>query len=64
MSKHEKIFVSDVDVESKKLIVYCLKSNDSVLYTVSNPSLKICPGISVDEDENMLYATRKAIKYF
>ena len=64
VSKHEKIFVSDVNVESKKSIVYCLKSNDSVLYTVSNPSLKICPGISVDEDENVLLCDMRSHKVF
>ena len=50
----EKIFVSDVDDKSNTSTVYCLESNGNILYSVSNPSFKLCVGINVDENENLL----------
>ena len=50
----EKIFVSDVDDKSITSTVYCLESNGNILYSVSDPSLKLCTGINVDENKNLL----------
>ena len=60
----EKIFVSDIDYKSNTSTVYCLESNGNVLYTISNPSLKWCRGISVDENENLLVYDRLSHKVF
>ena len=60
----EKIFVSDVDDKSKTSTVYCLESNGNGLSTISNPSLKCCRGISVDENENLLVCDRTSHKVF
>ena len=50
----EKIFVSDIDFKSNTSTVYCLESNGNIMHSVSNPSFKLCLGISVDENENLL----------
>ena len=50
----EKIFVSDLDEKSNTSTVYCLESSGNILYPVSNPSLKQCLGITVDENKNVL----------
>ena len=60
----EKIFVSDVDNKSRTSTVYCLESNGNVLSTISNPSIKLCRGISVDENENLLVCDRTSHKVF
>ena len=60
----EKIFVSDVDDKSNTSTVYCLESNDNVLYSLSNPSFKRCRGISVDENENLLVCDWESHKVF
>ena len=60
----EKIFVSDVDFKSNTSTVYCLESNGNVLSTISNPSIKLCRGISVDENENLLVCDRTSHKVF
>ena len=60
----EKIFVSDIDEKSNTSTVYCLESNGNVLYSISNPSFKRCPGISVDENENLLLCDWKSHKVF
>ena len=60
----EKIFVSDIDYISNTSTVYCLESNGNVLSTISNPSLKWCRGISVDENENLLVYDRLSHKVF
>ena len=54
VSNDEKIFVSGHDAKSFTPTVYCLESSGNVLYTVSNPVFKVCRGISVDENENLL----------
>ena len=54
MSNDEKIFVSGVDALSSTPTVYCLESSGNVLYTVYNTLFKVCRGISVDDNENML----------
>ena len=51
---NEKIFVSDVDNTLNTSTVYCLESNGNVLSTISDPPFKLCLGISVDENENLL----------
>ena len=60
----EKIFVSDVDDKSKTSTVYCLESNGNVMHSVSDPSFKLCPGISVDENENLLLCDMRSHKVF
>ena len=60
----EKIFVSDVDDKSSTSTVYCLESNGNVIYTVSNPLIKDCLGINVDENENLLLCDWKSHKVF
>ena len=60
----EKIFVSDIDEKSKTSTVYCLESNGNVMYSVSDTSFKLCPGISVDENENLLLCDWKSHKVF
>ena len=60
----EKIFVSDLDDKSNTSTVYCLESNGNVLYSVSDPSLKQCLGINVDENENVLLCDWKKHKVF
>ena len=60
----EKVFVSDVDDTSNTSTVYCLESNGNVLSTISNPSLKCCLGISVDENENLLVCDWLSHKVF
>ena len=60
----EKIFVSDVGDKSNTSTVYCLESNGNVLSTISNPSLKCCRGISVDENENLLVCDWLSHKVF
>ena len=60
----EKIFVSDVDEKSNTSTVYCLESNGNILYSVSDPSFKLCTGISVDENENLLLCDWKSHKIF
>ena len=60
----EKIFVSDVGSFSNTSTVYCLESNGNVLSTISNPSLKFCRGISVDENENLLLCDMRSHKVF
>ena len=60
----EKIFVSDVDDKSSTSTVYCLESNGNVLYSISNPSFKLCLGISVDENENLLVCDWKSHNVF
>ena len=60
----EKIFVSDVDDKSYTSTVYCLESNGNVWYSVSNPSLKLCTGINVDENENLLVCDMGSHKVF
>ena len=60
----EKIFVSDRDSFSNTSTVYCLESNGNVLSTISNPSLKCCRGISVDESENLLVCDWLSHKVF
>ena len=60
----EKIFVSDVDDKSNTSTVYCLESNGNVLYSISNPSFKLCRGISVDENENLLLCDIESHKVF
>ena len=64
VSNDEKIFVSDGDEKSSKITVYCLESNGNVIYTVSNPLIKDCLGISVDENENLLLCDWKSHKVF
>ena len=58
----EKIFVSDVYDKLNTSTVYCLESNGNVLSTLSNPSLKCCLGISVDENENLLLCDMESNK--
>ena len=60
----EKIFVSDVDVKSKTSTVYCLESNGNIMHSVSDPSFKLCLGISVDENENLLVCDMRSHKVF
>ena len=60
----EKIFVSDVDEKSNTSTVYCLESNGNVRYSVSDPSFKLCTGISVDENENLLVCDWLSHKVF
>ena len=60
----EKIFVSDVDDKSITSTVYCLESNGNILYSVSDPSFKLCTGINVDENENMLLCDMGSHKVF
>ena len=60
----EKIFVSDIDEKSNTSTVYCLESNGNVMYSVSDTSFKLCPGISVDENENLLLCDWKSHKVF
>ena len=64
VSNDEKIFVSDGDAKSNKITVYCLESNGNVIYTVSNPLIKDCLGISVDENENLLLCDYVSHKVF
>ena len=64
VSNDEKIFVSGVDAQSSTTTVYCLESSGNVLYTVSNPVFKVCRGISVDENENLLVCDRRSHKVF
>ena len=64
VSNDEKIFVSGRDVKSSTTTVYCLESSGNVLYTVSNPLLQECMGISVDENENLLVCDRDRYKVF
>ena len=64
VSNDEKIFVSGVDALSSIPTVYCLESSGNVLYTVSNPLVKYCSGISVDENENLLVCDRDRNKVF
>ena len=54
VSNDEKLFVSNIDDTSKTSTVYCLESNGNVMHSVSDPSFKLCPGINVDENENLL----------
>ena len=54
VSNDEKLFVSNIDDKSKTSTVYCLESNGNVMHSVSDPSFKLCPGINVDENENLL----------
>ena len=61
VSNDEKIYVSG---GSSTPTVYCLESSGNVLYTVSNPLLKVCSGISVDENENLLVCDRDSHKVF
>ena len=49
---------------SKTSTVYCLESNGNVLYTVSNASLKMCPGISVNEKKHVLLCDKESNKVF
>ena len=60
----EKIFVSGVGDTSKTSTVHCLESNGNVLYSISNPSLKCCRGIRVDENENLLVCELLSHKVF
>ena len=64
VSNDEKIFVSGYDVQSSTRTVYCLESSGNVLYTVSNPVFKVCRGISVDENENLLVCDADSHKVF
>ena len=64
VSNDEKIFVSDIDYKSNTSTVYCLESNGNVLYSISNPSFKLCTGVSVDENENLLVCDWKSHKVF
>ena len=64
VSKDEKIFVSGVDEKSKTSTEYCLESNGNVRYSVSNPSFKLCTGINVDENENLLLCDMGSHKVF
>ena len=64
VSNDEKIFVSGYDVQSSTRTVYCLESSGNVLYTVSNPLLKDCCGMSVDENENLLVCDLDSQKVF
>ena len=64
VSNDEKIVVSGYDVESFTTTVYCLESSGNVLYTVSNPVFKVCRGISVDENENLLVCDADSHKVF
>ena len=61
VSNDEKIYVSG---RSSTATVYCLESSGNVLYTVSNPLVKDCSGISVDENENLLVCDRLSHKVF
>ena len=61
---NEKIFVSDVDEKSKTSTVYCLERNGNIMHSVSDPSFKLCLGISVDENENLLVCDWKSHKVF
>ena len=54
VSNDEKLFVSNINDKSKTSTVYCLESNGNVMHSVSDPSFKLCPGINVDENENLL----------
>ena len=54
VSNDEKLFVSNIDDKSNTSTVYCLESNGNVMHSVSDPSLKRCLGINVDENENLL----------
>ena len=60
----EKLFVSDVDYKSSTSTVYCLESNGNILYSVSDPSFKLCIGINVDEKENLLLCDMDSHKVF
>ena len=60
----EKIFVSCLDSKSYTPTVYCLESNGNILYSVSDPSFKLCRGISVDENENVLLCDMRSHKVF
>ena len=64
VSNEEKLFVSDVDDKSITSTVYCLESNGNILYSVSDPSFKLCTGISVDENENLLVCDWASHKVF
>ena len=64
VSNDEKIFVSGRDAKSFTTTVYCLESSGNVLYTVSNPLVKDCNGISVDENENLLVCDWLSHKVF
>ena len=64
VSNDEKIFVSGRDVQSSTRTVYCLESSGNVLYTVSNPPFKVCRGISVDENKNLLVCDWDSDKVF
>ena len=61
VSNDEKIFVSGgYSIPT----VYCLESSGNVLYTVSNPLVKDCRGISVDKNENLLVCDVDSHKVF
>ena len=64
VSNDGKIFVSDVDDKLKTSTVYCLESNGNIMYSVSDPSFKLCVGINVDENENLLLCDWKSHKVF
>ena len=61
---NEKIFVSDVDNTSNTSTVYCLESNGNIMHSVSDPLFKLCLGISVDENENLLVCDWESHKVF
>ena len=60
VSNDEKLFVSGISTPT----IYCLESSGNVLYSVSNPLFKVCRGISVDENENLLVCDVGSHKVF